>query len=466
MTTKNARRGPLAGAPAVGDELTLELSDLLSNGQAVGRIAGIVVFVWGALPGERARVRVSTVKSNYVVANLLELEVRSSERAAPFCPVFGECGGCQVQHLAYTAQLAWKRRIVADALERIGKFHGVEVAPTVGMSHPRNYRNKIALVSARKADGTPQLGFYRARSHSLVAINGCPVALPQLDAAIGALQQAISSEPMQAALAQTKHLVIRSGAGSKQSVVSLMTLQRSRVVDAAAQAVAETVAGTVGVANSWDPASENAITGRRHAIVWGSPEMEESIGDLRFRVSAASFFQVNSSVLGAIFAHLAGRLPVPRTVVDLYCGMGAFSVFFAKAGCDVSGIEENGYAVNEARANAALNGVEKRTRFLLGRSESMLRDEPGRALLAKADIVFLDPPRKGSDEMTLGAIADAAVASVWYLSCNPATLARDLAFLRDRGYALESVTPFDMFPHTGHVETLVTMNRLPEYTVS
>ena len=461
MTTKNAVEAGERAGLAIGDELSLELTDLLANGQAVGRAGGVVVFVSGPRPGERARVRISAVKSIYTVADLIVIETESPDREQPFCPVFGECGGCQVQHLRYPAQLEWKRRIVVDALERIGGFRGAAVAPAIGMEQPRAYRNKIALVAQPRPGGSV-LGFYRARSHSLVPIAGCPVALPQLDAAIGALARATSQPPAQAALAESKHIVARAGLHSKEAVLSLMTPRRSAAVAAAAEALARSVDGVVGVANSWDPPSDNAIVGRRHAVVWGSAVMEETIADLRFRVSAASFFQVNSQMLGAIFATLAQRLEQPRTIVDLYCGMGAFTVFFAKLGCTVTGIEENAAAVNEGRANAALNGVAARTQFLTGRVERVLAEEPGKGALSAAAIAFLDPPRKGTDEATLGAIAAAGTPDVWYLSCNPATLARDLAYLRGRGYLLSTVIPFDMFPHTGHVETLATMTLDPQ----
>jgi 23S rRNA (uracil1939-C5)-methyltransferase len=187
--------------------------------------------------------------------------------------------------------------------------------------------------------------------------------------------------------------------------------------------------------------------------------MEESIEGVRFRVSPASFFQINGEMVAAIFRQLAGLLGVRPQVVDLYCGAGTFAIFFAARGAQVVGVEENGAAVAEARRNARLNGVEDRVRFVQGRVEGALGQGDGRAALRKAQVVFLDPPRKGSDEATLAALADAGVPAIWYLSCNPATLARDLRSLAGRGYEAGLVQPFDMFPQTGHVETLVTLER-------
>ncbi|HEY1428028.1 MAG TPA: TRAM domain-containing protein, partial [Candidatus Tumulicola sp.] len=175
-SSAEAKRG---GALRSGERLELDFHDLLANGQAVGRHAGIVVFCFGPLPGERARVQITSVKAKYAVGRLLELTVPSAERAEPFCPVFGECGGCQIQHWAYAAQLAWKRRVVSDALERIGGFNGVAVGETIGMPDPRAYRNKMSLVVDRKG-GRTRLGFYRQRSHDVVPIDACPIVLPQL----------------------------------------------------------------------------------------------------------------------------------------------------------------------------------------------------------------------------------------------------------------------------------------------
>jgi 23S rRNA (uracil1939-C5)-methyltransferase len=187
--------------------------------------------------------------------------------------------------------------------------------------------------------------------------------------------------------------------------------------------------------------------------------MHEEIDGVRFRVSPASFFQVNSEMVGKIFAYLKPQAAAARRIVDLYCGAGTFALFFARGGAQVVGIEENPHAVREARLNAALNGVEERAVFLSGRVEATLRSQAGAVALEAADVVFLDPPRKGSDEATLDALVRARVPHVWYLSCNPATLARDLAQLVAGGYQLGTVQPFDMFPQTGHIEALAALHR-------
>jgi 23S rRNA (uracil1939-C5)-methyltransferase len=441
-----------------GDVVDLAVTDLLANGQGVGRASGVVVFVWGPLPGERARARITLVKAKYAVAELVELLERSEDRAAPFCRVFGACGGCQVQHLAYPAQLEWKRTMIVSALRRIGGIRDAQVSLPCGMREPRGYRNKMALVVRSRPDIGAEFGFYQARSHDIVAIDGCPIVQPQLERAIAGLREAAREPETEAAFAGARHVVARVGRASKDVVVSIVTERPSGTLPALAPALLRALPGAVGIANSYDPASTNAVLGRRSVTLAGRPEIEEEIGGVRFRVSAGSFFQINGEMVGAIFDFLEMGLPQGLRVLDLYCGAGTFALFFARHGAAVVGIEENPDAVREARANAERNALATAT-FFAGRVERMVRSGPTARALSSADVVFLDPPRKGSDEVTIGAIARVRVPHVWYLSCNPATLARDLAQFVAAGYGLDLVQPFDMFPQTGHVEALAVLRR-------
>ncbi|GAC1616605.1 MAG: hypothetical protein NVS4B5_06850 [Vulcanimicrobiaceae bacterium] len=508
-----------------GDVVEIRCTDLIAKtGQAVGRADGMVVYVLGPVPGERASVRIETVKAKYAVGELLELLERSPDRVEPFCPVFGTCGGCQVQHLAYPAQLAWKRGIVENALRRLGGIEGARVGSPVGMKSPRAYRNKMALVLARPqlpdvhagaarvaaasdvpsaaaANGgngdasraserapsaartprpsavkrstnetfaaplqsnttaEPAFGFYAARTHDIVPIERCPIVMPQLDRAIAGLWDAAGDPATTHAFDGARHVIARAGHASGESVLSVTTDRASTTLPSLGTALAAKIPGTVGVSNSFEPPSENAVMGRRNVTVAGNAEMHEAIGDVKFRVSPASFFQVNSEMVGKIFDYLATQPLRDKRFIDLYCGAGTFALFFAKSGARVIGIEENPNAVREANANAEINGVGDRTLFINGRVEATLRSKVGVDALKDADIVFLDPPRKGSDEGTLDALVRAGVPHVWYLSCNPATLARDLAHLIAGGYALGAVQPFDMFPQTGHIEALAALHR-------
>jgi len=461
---RSTRRKTASLALAPGTVGRVEFTDLLANGQAVGRIEGLVVFASGPLPGERAKIRIVEVKAKYAVGEVLGYETKSSLRATPFCPAFGVCGGCQVQHMTYPAQLSWKEQIVRNALRRIGGFADVKVEHPVGMTFPRQYRNKMSLVVQPTASG-PQIGFYQQRSHALVPIDGCPVVLPQLDADIKALKAASTTPDLAPAFNGVKHAIVRMGAASGQAVLSLTTDRQSPTIAQLAPQLARKIPGVIGVSNSFEPRNANAVLGRKMSYAWGSREMEEVIEGVRFRVSPASFFQVNSEMVGKIFRFMAPGLQAKRKIVDLYCGAGTFAIFFATRGAQVVGVEENPAAIREANMNAELNGVAATATFIAGRVEGAVANEAGKAALRDAEIVFLDPPRKGSDEATLAAISQARVRNIWYLSCNPATLARDLAYLKTQGYALGVVQPFDMFPQTGHVETFVTLYRSSEARV-
>jgi len=438
------------------DELEVEFTDVLANGQGVGRASGIVVFCFGPLPGERARIRIDTVKQRYAVAEMLELLVESRERARPFCPVFGACGGCQLQHLAYDAQLRWKRDVVRNALLRIGGIPEVEVRETIGMHEPRAYRNKMAVVVDHRSK-PPALGFYRQRSHDVVPIAACPIVAPQLDAVLAALVERRGDSTIAAMLRGARHLVARVARATGQVVLTVTTPDAIGDARGIAASFRRELPAVAGVGNSYGLSGENAILGRHYQLLDGEGEIEESAGGVRYRFSAASFFQINVEILERIFNLIEPWLERPGNIVDLYCGSGTFALYFARHGWNVTGIEENRHAIAEAEANARLNALEGHARFEAGRVEQLAGVPKVARILKEADVVFLDPPRKGCDGAVLSAIAQARVRNVWYLSCDAATLARDLKFLVSKGYRLGVVQPFDMFPQTGHVETLVQL---------
>ncbi|MFY9711379.1 MAG: 23S rRNA (uracil(1939)-C(5))-methyltransferase RlmD [Candidatus Cybelea sp.] len=455
MTNSDTAPNDGSGLKA-GDELEIEFTDVLANGQGVGRAEALVVFCFGPLAGERARVRIETRKRSYAVGEMLELLRESPDRATPFCPVFGTCGGCQLQHLAYDAQLRWKQSVVRNALMRIGGLGEVAVGETIGMEQPRAYRNKMALV-VEPGEAQATLGFYRQRSHEIVPIDACPVVTPRLDALLGELLQARAQPGGAALLRQARHLVARAARAADRAVLSVTTARPIDDGEQLAASLLPDLPSAAGLSNSFDLHSGNAILGRHHRDLAGEPEVEETVGGVRYRISAGSFFQINVEVLERIFAFMRPWLAQPGRVVDLYCGAGTFALYFARHGWEVYGIEESPRAVAEADANARLNALADRASFETGRVEELTRAPRVAKILQESDAVFLDPPRKGSEEAVLRAIADARVGKVWYLSCDAATLARDLKFLAAKGYRLDGVQPFDMFPQTGHVETLVRL---------
>lgn len=429
----------------------IRIDDLLQNGQGVGRAGDLVTFVTGALPGERARVAVDAIKKTYASTHAVEILERSPDRVESVCPVFPRCGGCQTLHLRYAAQLEWKRGMVREALARLGGL-SVEVEPSVTapLIEGTRYRNKVSLV-AQVAPKHGTIGFYEARSHRIVPVSACPVVLPWLDAAIASIVRFAAGTP--AALLQLRHVVVRSGLAQATLVVCLCTAGRRPLLASCVADLRGAVRGLTGIVESYDPASANAIFGCRTMTHWGSPETIEHVGATTFRFGIESFFQINTAVLERIAATLASDLQGARRVVDLYCGVGTFSVMLARNGAAVTGVESHPRSVEEAAVNAARNGATTAA-FECANVTDAVSGERGRTLLTGADAVILDPPRRGCDAAVLRALAGARVPRVEYLSCNPATLSRDARLLVDAGYSVARVIPFDMFPFTGHVEVL------------
>ena len=390
---------PEAPALSVGSEHEVRFIDLLPNGQGVARIGGLVAFVWGPLPGERARIRLVEIKKPYAVGETVEMLEHSPDRVVPFCPVFGTCGGCQVQHLAYPAQLAWKSRVLEDALERIGGLRGARVEPTIGMDDPRAYRNKMALV-VKHLDDHAEFGFYQMRSHDFVPIAGCPVVLPQLDEQISALRKAATEPELAPAFRDVRHVIARAGA--RNDAKRLVARNRCSICGDRCSGAAtwrKDCAGSSASAipshqkvpmRSWAKASRRLgqrRDGRAHRRGRHRRGPVPGVMPHRSFKSTGDGRRASSSSLAS--------LPQPRKLIDLYCGTGTFSIWFALRGADVVGIEESPSAIREARTNAELNGVAERTRFLHGRVEDVLARNVGTRGAARRSGRVSGPAPKG-----------------------------------------------------------------------
>jgi len=440
--------------PAVGQRPAggIRIEDLLANGQGVGRVNGMVAFVSGALPGEHVDVEIDRVKANYLSARTADIRQPSPDRVASVCPVFPACGGCQTLHLRYDAQLRWKRDMVVEALARIAGLRdvAVEAARPSPLIDGARYRNKVTLV-ARSGRRGAEIGFYAARSHHVVGIQECPVLLPHLNQAVRSLAEFVRGKP--ALLANVQHIIIREGANIEGTVICFTTARAQRDLPSFVEALRAHIPGLTGIVNSYDVAGENAVFGRRFSTLWGSPYVRDAVLGATFSFGIASFFQINTAVLELIGAHCRESLEGARRVVDVYSGVGTFAVLLGQRGISGSGVESAKSSVDEAAANAASNGVTSFS-FECAPAAEALSGERGRSLLSGADAVMLDPPRRGCDVEVLAGLTGARVPRVHYLSCDPATLARDAKVLSNNGYVLSRVIPFDMFPHTGHVEAL------------
>lgn len=448
-----------------GRKIELDILRLGSNGEGVAKLQLgdsadekflFTIFVPGALPGERVLARVSLVKKSYAVAELVKIIQPSEDRAQPVCPIYANCGACQLQHYAYAFQLLVKRQQVQDALERIGHLH-CEVQPTLGMVSPWRYRNKMQFpVQGRK--GFLEIGCYALKTHGVINTSDCLIQEEGNNRVLEAVrcwmqEFHIPAYDERSGSGLVRHVMGRTGAGGEVLAVVICTRAQVPYSDELVRILREKVPGLVGAVVNVNPKRTNIIMGQECHTLWGRDYLLDRLGDLQFRVSPLSFFQVNraqAEVLYNIVLDL-GCLCGQENVADVYCGTGTISLFLARRARKVFGIEIVAAAIRDARENALYNNIDN-AEFLVGDAAEELP-----RLLAKGfrpDAVVVDPPRAGCEEKVLQSIMAVSPKRIVYVSCNPATLARDLGILCDK-YDIIRVQPVDMFPQTTHVETVV-----------
>ncbi|WP_458407792.1 23S rRNA (uracil(1939)-C(5))-methyltransferase RlmD [Anaerotignum sp.] len=441
----------------------MNIDALGSNGEGIGRIDGYTVFVEGALPGEKISVLIVKVKKNYGYGKLMKILEVSPERREPMCPVAKQCGGCQLQHLSYEAELAYKTREVKDVMERIGGIKDVEVKPALGMEDPWRYRNKAQLPVGRGKDGCA-IGFYAKRSHRIVDTDKCFLQNECNDEIVGIVREFLNEfniplydEEKHKGL--VRHILTRIGRNSGEIMVCIVIngkkLPNSDILVERLKAVE----GIVSIVLNVNKEKTNVILGQKIITLWGKDTITDSIDGIEFEISPLSFYQVNpiqTEVLYGKAVELAG-LKGDETVLDLYCGIGTISLFFARKAKKVFGVEIVPEAIADAKKNAARNGITN-AEFAVGAAEEViprLYEEEG----ITADIVVVDPPRKGCDEKLLETILQISPEKIVYVSCNPATWARDLVVLKEGGYVLKEVQPVDQFSHSVHVEVVSLLQK-------
>jgi 23S rRNA (uracil1939-C5)-methyltransferase len=457
-----------------GDPVALTCDDLDDDGAGVGQSVGENgthrVHVAGALPGERVGAIVEHVsrQSGAAWARLETIEAPSPARRPPACPAFGACGGCVLQHLAYDAQLAWKHARVARALAAHPALGDVKVDPCVASPRPLGYRNRSKLVVARREEGRADdglvLGAFAPRSHDVVDLAGCRIAEPPLDETAAALRSLLDEAGVRAYHEQTltgdlRHVVLRANHQGRVLAVWVVARPLPNGVEVARR-FREARPEVIGVVEHENRSRGNAIfsdaDGENERLLDGAGELEEQMEiagqTVRLVLAPGAFFQANREVAALAYAAIAGALAVrpSERVVDAYCGVGGIALTLAPHAAEVIGIESHAGAVAGATASAALNGVTN-ARFVAGDAAQAL------AQIDRADVVVLNPPRKGCAPELLAAIARLAPRAIAYLSCDPQTLGRDLALLATHGYRARAVTPFDMLPHTPHVEALAVL---------
>lgn len=457
----------------VGSQLELSIDGLSHDGQGVGRLDQQVVFVPGALPGERVRARLMHRARRHAVAELVAVLEPSADRRKPPCILAERCGGCSLQHLEPSAQAHWKEDRLRQALSRIGGLQATVLpilADSVSASAERSegfgYRNRATIPLERQADGRLRAGFYRAGSHRIVNMNHCPVLDPRLDALIKPLKDDLEASdwPVDANLSGEgglRHLALRLGQRSGECLITLISSHRELPgLEAMAGSWMERWPDVVGVCLNLQPKATNTLMGPETEVIAGRDWISDTFAGLRFRIGADTFFQIHPAQAERVVALLLKALPSPEAsgggVIDAYCGVGTFSLPLAQAGHRVLGIEQQERSIEQARRNALSNGLEERCRFQAGDVASLLQES-----LRGIGALVLDPPRKGLDPAVLAIIAADPPASLIYISCDPSTLARDLGQLcrEDGPYRLRSVQPIDFFPQTAHVETVAVLER-------
>ena len=439
------------------DDIQLTIDNLTGEGSGVGRVDGYAVFVPGALPGELITAHVIKVTSGYAVAKLTEVLTPSPHRVDPPCPYFPACGGCTVQHLSYPEQLKWKRQTVCDALERLAGIKDAEVLETVGMENPLRYRNKGSFPFS--ADGKAvRFGFFAPRSHRLIPLEDCLIQDERIvDIARRVAEWAsafrVPAYDETSHSGVLRHVMARVSQTGETMAVIVTTGALPHV-----DALVEMLADVDSVYHNSNPARTNVIFGQEYRLLSGKAELVDRLFGLDFGVSPQSFLQVNAEQVQVLYGE-ALRMLAPKTgesVADVYCGIGAISLLLAGHAELVTGIESVEQAVADARKNALINGIGNVT-FLCAEAESALPQLV--AAGQKIDAVVIDPPRKGCDQKVLQAVLDSGAGRMVYVSCNPATLARDLGILTGGGFVIEQVRPVDMFPFTAHVECAALLRR-------
>ena len=429
----------------------IKINGLGSSGEGVGKLGELVVFVEGAIPNEEILAEIEIVKKNYAIGRLIKVLKPSLERIEPFCPLYKDCGGCQLQHLSYPAQLKWKRQQIVDALERIGKINGVEILDTLGMENPLRYRNKMQFPVGKNL----KIGCYARGSHKIIDTQACMIQNAQNDKILAAVRKIAKKFNIQPYNEDThrgflRHIMGRVGFNGEFMIVLVTATKNFPNEKNFVRDLIKELPNVTSIQQNVQTYHNNVILGRETKILYGKPTIHDKIGDFIFNISARSFFQVNTVQAEILyktaldFADLHGY----ETIIDAYCGTGTISLFMAKKSKKIIGIEVVSSAIADAIKNSRENHI-KNAEFIVGDAVKVLPK-----IFEPVDVVIVDPPRAGCDKKVLETFSAMNPEKIIYVSCNPATLARDLKILEEFGYKTKKIRPVDMFPFTSHIESV------------
>jgi len=461
------------------DKFTLVIEDMSEDGAGIGKLDGYIWFVKDALIGDKIEASAMKMKKNYGFARLVRVIEPAPGRVEAKCPVARACGGCQMQELDYAEQLKFKEKKVYNHLKRIGNMANlylsgedtgcdtgaVVMEPIIGMEHPWRYRNKAQFPIGTGKDGYPIAGFYAGRTHSLIPVPGldcllvCEENKILLSIVLTFMREfKISAYDENLHKGLVRHVLLRKGFASNELMVCLV-INGNKLPHADILVERMKAAGVASLSLSVNKEKTNVIMGLEIINLYGPGYITDKIGDIEYRISPLSFYQVNpvqtERLYGTAleFADLSGG----ETVWDLYCGIGTISSFLAQKAGKVYGVEIIPEAIDDARANAERNGI-KNVEFFVGKAEEVLPEQYEKNQIY-ADVIVVDPPRKGCDSVCLDTILKMAPKKVVYVSCDSSTLARDVKYLCENGYEVKRVRPVDMFPMSGHVETVVLLSK-------
>ncbi|MBE5872081.1 MAG: 23S rRNA (uracil(1939)-C(5))-methyltransferase RlmD [Lachnospiraceae bacterium] len=459
----------------------LQITDIGTEGEGIGKAEGYTIFVKDAMPGDKVRAKLTKVKKNFAYARLDKVLTPSKDRVVPVCKYARQCGGCQIQAMDYPAQCAFKQNKVKNDLIRIGGFDEELVEsvmePIVGMEEPFHYRNKAQFPVGTDKKGDAVAGFYAGRTHDIIANTNCALGRAENRYLLDFILSFMNKYEIQPYDEKThkglvRHVLLRAGFSTQEIMICFVingnSFPYTKPMIEGLRSLPKIGERIKSICFSPNTRNTNVIMGDSYKVMWGEEYITDRIGEVTFRISPLSFYQVNPVQTKKLYEQVLeyADLKGTETVWDLYCGIGTISLFLAGKAGEVHGVEIVPQAVADAKENAILNGIEN-ANFYDGKAEEVL-PRLYKEQNIKADVIVTDPPRKGCDEKCLETMVKMAPHKIVYVSCDPATLARDLKYLCENGYKLERVRAFDQFPMTVHVETVVQLVNIgvkPDYTV-
>lgn len=442
----------------------VKIEDMSETGEGIGKLDGYIWFIKDAVIGDEVEVKAMKMKKNYGFARLMRVITPSVHRVEPLCPVARSCGGCQLQTMEYEEQLRFKERKIYNNITRIGKFDRVPMLPIIGMEHPWCYRNKAQFPFGKNKEGEIIAGFYAGRTHAIIENSDCLLGVElnsRILEKIKLFMREYGIEPYneEKHTGLVRHALIRIGFQTGEVMVCLVINGRKLPYGEKLVEYLLEIPQMTSISFNINTDKTNVILGKEVKNLYGPGYIRDYIGKIEYRISPLSFYQVNPVQTEKLYstaleyAGLTGK----ETVWDLYCGIGTISLFLAQKAKRVYGVEIVPEAIEDAWENAKINGIDN-VEFFVGKAEEVLPEQYEKNRVY-ADVIVVDPPRKGCDEVCLDTIVKMAPEKVVYVSCDSATLARDLRYLADRGYEVGMVRGCDMFPMGGHVETIVLLVR-------